>query len=158
MKVASIISLALVAMLSSCQNLSLPWKRSAVAAAGYDNQGWGQTAQTAGQYQNQFSQTQYPQAPAQAQNWDGAQVAPVSGTGWDASTSDDWSEASQAAVGSTGSYRPSSSSSAGSYTVKRGDSLYAIAQRNGTSVSKLQSLNGISNPNKLQAGQKLRLR
>lgn len=43
------------------------------------------------------------------------------------------------------------------YTVKPGDTLSGIAQRYGTTVAKLQSLNGIANPNKIYAGQKLKI-
>lgn len=43
------------------------------------------------------------------------------------------------------------------YTVKPGDTLSGIAQKYGTTVAKLQSLNGISNPNKIYAGQKLKI-
>lgn len=43
------------------------------------------------------------------------------------------------------------------YTVKPGDTLSGIAQKYGTTVAKLQSLNGIANPNKIYAGQKLKI-
>ncbi len=49
----------------------------------------------------------------------------------------------------------SSSSSSGSYTVKPGDSLKAIAIRHGTSTANLASLNGIEDANKLVVGQRL---
>ena len=49
----------------------------------------------------------------------------------------------------------SSSSSSGSYTVKPGDSLKAIAIRHGTSTANLASLNGIKDANKLVVGQRL---
>lgn len=39
------------------------------------------------------------------------------------------------------------------YTVRRGDTLSKIAARYGTSVSALMSLNGLSNPNRILAGQ-----
>lgn len=56
----------------------------------------------------------------------------------------------------------SSSSSSGSstqyYTIKSGDTLSEIAAKYGTSVSKLQSLNGIKNANKIYAGQKIRVK
>lgn len=39
------------------------------------------------------------------------------------------------------------------YTVRWGDTLYKIAVRFGTSVSALMNLNGITNPNKITAGQ-----
>ncbi|MFI3287614.1 MAG: LysM peptidoglycan-binding domain-containing protein [Rikenellaceae bacterium] len=43
------------------------------------------------------------------------------------------------------------------YTVKRGDTLSVIAQRNGTSVSELCRLNNISSSSTIRVGQKLRL-
>ncbi|MDR3143406.1 MAG: LysM peptidoglycan-binding domain-containing protein [Puniceicoccales bacterium] len=43
----------------------------------------------------------------------------------------------------------------GSYTVKRGDSLFSIAKKTGTTFSELQELNHISDPKNLQIGQKL---
>ncbi len=41
------------------------------------------------------------------------------------------------------------------YTVVRGDTLYEIAKRYGTTVKALASLNGIDNPNFIRAGQTL---
>ena len=41
------------------------------------------------------------------------------------------------------------------HTVQRGETLSAIARRNGTTVAELQRLNGISNPNKIYVGQRL---
>lgn len=52
----------------------------------------------------------------------------------------------------------SSSSKKEYYTVKSGDNLTAIAKKYKTSVSKLQSLNNIKNPNLIKAGQKLRVK
>jgi len=49
----------------------------------------------------------------------------------------------------------SSTSSSGSYTVKPGDSLKAIAIRHGTSTANLASLNGIKDANKLVVGQRI---
>ena len=46
----------------------------------------------------------------------------------------------------------------GGYVVKKGDTLSGIAQKHGTTVSKLQSINGISDPNKIYVGQKLKLK
>ncbi|MCK6508490.1 LysM peptidoglycan-binding domain-containing protein [Myxococcota bacterium] len=46
---------------------------------------------------------------------------------------------------------------AGSYTVRSGDTLFGIAQRFGTTVPALQQANGITNPNQIQAGQVLTL-
>jgi len=43
------------------------------------------------------------------------------------------------------------------YTVKPGDSLGQIAKRNGTTTEELARINGISNPNRLSAGQTIKL-
>ena len=45
----------------------------------------------------------------------------------------------------------------GTYTVKKGDTLSAIAKEHGVSVATLQSLNGIKNPNLIKVGQVLKL-
>lgn len=53
---------------------------------------------------------------------------------------------------------PENSSSASQYyTIRSGDTLSEIAQRFGTSVNTLVSLNGISDPNLIYAGNKLRI-
>lgn len=44
------------------------------------------------------------------------------------------------------------------YTVRSGDTLSGIASRYGTTWQKLQAMNGISNPNMIYAGQKLRVK
>ena len=44
------------------------------------------------------------------------------------------------------------------YTIQSGDTLSGISSRYGTSVSQLCSWNGISNPNKIYAGQKIRVK
>lgn len=44
-----------------------------------------------------------------------------------------------------------------SYVVQKGDTLSAIAASHGTTVKKLTSLNGISNPNKILAGQVIKI-
>ncbi|KAF1681287.1 N-acetylmuramoyl-L-alanine amidase [Bacillus sp. SKDU12] len=44
------------------------------------------------------------------------------------------------------------------YTVKKGDTLSRIAKAEGVSVAKLQSWNGIKDPNKIKVGQKLKLK
>ncbi|MEI1423712.1 LysM peptidoglycan-binding domain-containing protein, partial [Bacillus cabrialesii] len=43
------------------------------------------------------------------------------------------------------------------YTVKSGDNLGSIAQRFGMTLSEIQILNNISNPDKIQVGQTLKV-
>ena len=52
----------------------------------------------------------------------------------------------------------SSGNGARYYTIQPGDTLSGIALRYGTTVSALASLNGISNPDKIYAGQTIRIR
>lgn len=52
---------------------------------------------------------------------------------------------------------PASSSCASGVTVRRGDTLYAIARRCGVSTSDLASANGLSQPYTLSPGQRLRM-
>ncbi|MDO5666502.1 MAG: peptidoglycan DD-metalloendopeptidase family protein [Alcaligenaceae bacterium] len=49
------------------------------------------------------------------------------------------------------------SSAAGTYVVQRGDTLYSIARRHGTTVANLSNLNGITDPSQLEVGQRLRV-
>ncbi len=51
-----------------------------------------------------------------------------------------------------------SGTSAVYYTVKSGDTLSKIAAKYGTTYQKIAALNGIKNPNKIYAGQKLRVK
>jgi LysM repeat protein len=44
------------------------------------------------------------------------------------------------------------------YTIRKGDTLGAIAKRNGTSVSRLCKLNGIRENSVLQIGKRIRVR
>ena len=44
------------------------------------------------------------------------------------------------------------------YVVKRGDTLSAIASKYGTTYQRLAQINGIANPNKIYAGQKIRVK
>ncbi|MHA6167855.1 N-acetylmuramoyl-L-alanine amidase [Bacillus mojavensis] len=69
-------------------------------------------------------------------------------------------EAELKALGGKTISKPSSSApkaSGGTYTVKKGDTLSAIAKEHGVSVATLQSLNGIKNPNLIKVGQVLNL-
>lgn len=52
----------------------------------------------------------------------------------------------------------SACSSYGTYTVKSGDTLSSIANRHNISVSELNRLNNISNPNHIRVGQTLRIK
>ena len=51
----------------------------------------------------------------------------------------------------------STSDSGGTYTVKRGDTLYGISRTTGTSVRDLARLNNISPPYTIEVGQKLKV-
>ncbi|MGY0303787.1 LysM peptidoglycan-binding domain-containing protein [Limosilactobacillus fermentum] len=59
--------------------------------------------------------------------------------------------------GSNVSQKATTATTAGTYTVRYGDTLSVIASRYGTSTSTLASINGISNPNWLYPGQVLKL-
>lgn len=52
--------------------------------------------------------------------------------------------------------RKAPSKSAAYYTIKAGDTLGKLAARFKTSVAKLAKLNGISNPNRINAGQRIK--
>jgi LysM repeat protein len=51
----------------------------------------------------------------------------------------------------------SQSSSGGTYTVRRGDTLASIAYRHGTTVAAIASANSLANPNYIYPGQRLRI-
>ncbi len=51
-----------------------------------------------------------------------------------------------------------SSSTATWYTIKKGDTLSKIAAKSGTTSQKIAQLNGISDPNKIYAGKKIRVK
>jgi LysM repeat protein len=51
----------------------------------------------------------------------------------------------------------STSAAEKTYTVKSGDSLYAIAIKTGTTVAAIASLNNIANPNQIKVGQVLKI-
>lgn len=59
--------------------------------------------------------------------------------------------------GSTVSQKATTTTTTGTYTVRYGDTLSAIASRYGMSTSTLASINGISNPNRIYPGQVLKL-
>lgn len=44
------------------------------------------------------------------------------------------------------------------YVVKRGDTLSGIASKYGTTYQRLAQINGIADPNKIYAGQKIRVK
>jgi len=58
--------------------------------------------------------------------------------------------------GSSGSTTPTPAPQR-TYTVKSGDTLYAIAIKHGTTVAAIASLNNISNPNRISVGQVLKI-
>lgn len=60
-------------------------------------------------------------------------------------------------VPAAGTASPSGASAGGSYRVRSGDTLGAIAARSGTSVAAIVALNGLANPNRIAAGRVLRL-
>lgn len=53
---------------------------------------------------------------------------------------------------------PAGSNSDNYYVARPGDSLWSIAQRYGTSVPALSSLNNLANPNVIYPGQVIRIR
>jgi LysM repeat protein len=57
----------------------------------------------------------------------------------------------------TGTTSPAPSSGTTTYVVQRGDTLYAIAARHGTTVNYLASLNALMNPNFIYVGQVLKV-
>ena len=52
---------------------------------------------------------------------------------------------------------PTNNSSYIEYTIKKGDTLSEIAKKYGTTVKKLQSINGIKNANKIYAGDTIKI-
>src|SRR5690606_17398929 len=53
--------------------------------------------------------------------------------------------------------KPSTGGSGGTYTVRKGDTLWAIARAQGTTVPVLVDLNDLRDPSRLAVGQKLKL-
>jgi len=56
------------------------------------------------------------------------------------------------------STKPINSSNTDDYTIAKGDTLSAIAKRQGTTVAELKRINNISDPDKIQAGAKLKFK
>ena len=54
--------------------------------------------------------------------------------------------------------KPVAASDGGTYSVVAGDSLSVIAHKHGMKTSELMALNGITDPNKIRVGQKLRVK
>ena len=67
------------------------------------------------------------------------------------------SSGTKAPISSAGGSTASASAGGGNYVVQRGDTLYSIARRHGTTVANLSALNGISDPSQLEVGQRLRV-
>lgn len=61
------------------------------------------------------------------------------------------------AGGSSGGDTKPPTAGSGTYTVKKGDTLSAIAAAHGTTVKAMAGLNGLKDPNKLSVGQKLKV-
>ena len=57
----------------------------------------------------------------------------------------------------TQSSPPKSGTSSGTYTVRRGDTLFSIARRHGTTVAKLRQANQLANANVIYVGQRLKI-
>lgn len=60
-------------------------------------------------------------------------------------------------VGAVSQATQTQTNSTSTYTVKSGDTLSGIAKKYGTTVAKLQNLNGIKDANKIYVGQKIKL-
>ena len=76
---------------------------------------------------------------------------------WDPGAIDTATVPGQAIVTETGSDGSTAPSTASTYTVKKGDTLSAIAKAHNTTVAKLVSLNNLADPDDLAVGQKLKL-
>ncbi|MFT3951167.1 MAG: LysM peptidoglycan-binding domain-containing protein [Oscillospiraceae bacterium] len=61
-------------------------------------------------------------------------------------------------TGATSTTTKNTTPAASVYTVKKGDTLTAIAKKHGTTVAALVKLNGIKNPNLIHVGQKIKLK
>jgi lipoprotein NlpD len=66
--------------------------------------------------------------------------------------------ATTASGGSQSAKQTSKRSSSGTVTVRKGDTLYSIAQRHNISTQKLASINGLRSPYTIQPGQTLKLK
>lgn len=157
-------------LLCSCQPMRFPWSQNA-ATTGYDANNWNQQAQAAGAQWGQGTQTNQT-APAN-QGWDSTANAGAN-AGWGNTTAPDqqqsgnwandgWNANSNPAPASNtntntnwnSSPASTSSNSGRSHTVVKGDTLTNIASRNGTSVRRIMAANNISDPNRIQLGQRL---
>lgn len=99
----------------------------------------------------QTSKTGAPVSTPPVANFTSAQATPNA-----ASVVNTKAAGATAAVPATG--QPATTpNSVSDYVVKAGDTLSAIAARNGTTVAELARINGIANPNVIQVGQQLRL-
>jgi LysM repeat protein len=85
-------------------------------------------------------------------------VIASSGTGDDSSDSGDRGSARTEQVSTIGETETEPRVSGNFYTVKTGDTLAAIAETVGVSVTRLQELNPELDPQALVSGQKIRLR
>lgn len=158
---------AVCSLLSSCQNGQNPFQKTGGSdpyASNYGNDGGynpypGQTgyAQSGGGYSSAPSYTP-PPAPAEADPYafhGGSSSAPAPKPSYSSGSS---STPKKKVTSSSSKSKPKSSTkkSGGSYKVVKGDTLYGIARKRGTTVAKIKSANSLSS-DVIRPGQSLRI-
>ena len=157
------------ALLSSCQNGQNPFSQSASSSDPYvsnygNDGGYNPYPGQAGSAQaGSYSAPTYttpptytpPPAPAEADPYAFSNAGSATRSSGATASSTKPSSASRSKTGS-GTRSSSSKKSGGSYTVARGDTLYAIARKRGTSVAKIKSANRLSS-DVIRPGQVLKM-